>query len=226
MKTEDYNNRLPEYQEPLELPAHKEREATAKTPRAPREAQTADVDEVRGFGGFGWAMLAAAAVAVFVGAIYFFSDRAEKYHPDIAEVTTPVGNSAKPFAAKMITVRNAAPQSATASATDTQGAQVTEDVVYLFPLDGSDIQANAALDNLAGRVSGNQQAYVVVTAYTDESGRAAYNQRLSEKRARKVGQYLVAHGVPASHVKTVGKGETHKYPTVEQNRRAEVHVNY
>ncbi|MCM1522346.1 MAG: OmpA family protein [Muribaculaceae bacterium] len=228
MKTEiDYNNRLPGHPEPLELPSHTEESAESPAMKKPETVYTSDAQEVRGLGGFGWAFLAAAAIAVFVGAIYFFSDRAHNDYPDIAAAkTTTLTTPAKGFAAKMVTVKKTDPSATSGTAGATEVAEVTEDVVYLFPLNGSDIKNNPDLDKLARQVSANDNAYVIVTAYTDESGRPEYNQRLSEKRAKKVGAYLVAHGVPSSHVSTKGMGPTHKYPTVEQNRRAVVHVDY
>ncbi|MDE6122065.1 MAG: OmpA family protein, partial [Duncaniella dubosii] len=101
---------------------------------------------------------------------------------------------------------------------------VPHDVVYLFPLDGSEIPDDATLNDLAKKVAASG-AYVSVVAYTDESGNAEYNQRLSERRAKRVGEYLIAHGVPSDHVRTKGMGQTHAYPSAAQDRRAEIHVS-
>lgn len=216
---DDYQERLPEHPEPLELPEYPEpkRVAAAHHAAKPRPAVTADVDEVRGMSSVGWAALAALAIAVFVGAIFFFSGRAH----DVDGTVTAYNASAVP--ARNVAASDIA-STTPAQAVATNVATAPQDVVYLFPLDGSDIAENKALNGVAKRAA-ETGAYVTVVAYTDESGRAAYNQRLSEKRAKKVGAYLVAHGVPADHVKTQGLGQTHKYPTVAQNRRAEVHVS-
>lgn len=215
----DYQERLPEHPEPLELPAHAEKKAAAAPMAAKaRPASTADVEEVRGMGSVGWAALAALAIALFVGAIFFFSDRAHDTDGTITayntESTIPATRTAR---------MSGIASTSGAEATATAVATAPQDVVYLFPLDGSDIVENKALNSVAKRAA-ETGAYVTVVAYTDESGRAAYNQKLSEKRANKVGAYLIAHGVPADHVKTQGLGQTHKYPTVAQNRRAEVHL--
>ncbi|MBS0396992.1 MAG: OmpA family protein, partial [Proteobacteria bacterium] len=48
---------------------------------------------------------------------------------------------------------------------------------------------------------------VEVRGYTDSVGKAAYNQKLSERRAIAVKDYLVAHGVNADLLTAQGFGE-------------------
>ncbi|MBT2339572.1 MULTISPECIES: OmpA family protein [Pseudomonas] len=75
-------------------------------------------------------------------------------------------------------------------------------------------------------------AQLRVTGHTDSVGSDAYNQRLSEKRAHSVMQYLVEQGVPrASFVSVSGAGESQ--PVADNktadgralNRRTEVRIN-
>ncbi len=47
-----------------------------------------------------------------------------------------------------------------------------------------------------------------INAYTDDIGTEEANQKLSEKRANRVKEYLVIDGVPSDRIKTVGRGET------------------
>lgn len=54
---------------------------------------------------------------------------------------------------------------------------------------------------------------VVVTGHTDRIGSEQYNQKLSEKRAEIIKQHLVGHGIEASRIRAVGKGESQ--PIVE-----------
>lgn len=49
---------------------------------------------------------------------------------------------------------------------------------------------------------------IEVIGHTDPQGTPAYNQKLSNARAKTVGQLLVQSGAPASLVKTYGVGET------------------
>lgn len=75
-------------------------------------------------------------------------------------------------------------------------------------------------------------AQLRVTGHTDSVGSDAYNQRLSEKRANSVVQYLVENGVPrASFVSVSGAGESQ--PVADNktadgramNRRTEIKIN-
>ena len=71
---------------------------------------------------------------------------------------------------------------------------------------------------------------VIVEGHTDSTGSAAYNQKLSERRAATVKAYLVGRGIAAERVKSVGYGETQpraSNDTAEgraQNRRVEIKV--
>ncbi|WP_413794298.1 MULTISPECIES: OmpA family protein [unclassified Pseudomonas] len=75
-------------------------------------------------------------------------------------------------------------------------------------------------------------AQLRVTGHTDSVGSDAYNQKLSEKRANSVVQYLIENGVPrASFVSVSGAGESQ--PVADNktadgramNRRTEIRIN-
>jgi OOP family OmpA-OmpF porin len=69
---------------------------------------------------------------------------------------------------------------------------------------------------------------VHVTGYTDTSGSAEYNQKLSERRAQNVATALVQAGVPQGDMTVIGRGENDlRVPTPDgvrepQNRRVEI----
>ncbi len=71
---------------------------------------------------------------------------------------------------------------------------------------------------------------VRIEGYTDSVGRDSYNQKLSEKRAGVVGEYMAGKGYPAEKITAVGKGESE--PVADngtkagraQNRRVEFHL--
>jgi OmpA-OmpF porin, OOP family len=62
---------------------------------------------------------------------------------------------------------------------------------------------------------------VLVTGHTDRLGSQAYNQRLSERRAAAVRDYLASQGVPKDRIETLGMGKTQPVPGVkcEQKNR-------
>ena len=96
-------------------------------------------------------------------------------------------------------------------------------LIYLFRTDSDNVPENDQLNAMA-RIAKTKGLSLDVKAYTDEHGRATYNQKLSERRAKAIGDYLIAHGVPASKVTVHGMGPTHAYANDAQDRRAEVVV--
>lgn len=71
---------------------------------------------------------------------------------------------------------------------------------------------------------------VIVVGHTDNTGSAAYNQTLSERRAQSVAQVLRSQGVSANRIQTIGRGLTQPVAnnaTPEgrrQNRRVEIFI--
>jgi OOP family OmpA-OmpF porin len=55
---------------------------------------------------------------------------------------------------------------------------------------------------------------VLVTGHTDPIGTQAYNQKLSERRADAVRDYLVSKGVAKDKIETLGMGKTQPVPGV------------
>ena len=84
------------------------------------------------------------------------------------------------------------------------------------------IQQAAAAFRAGGPVT------IQVTGYTDASGSAGYNQRLSERRANAVAQAMVGQGVPRAQMAVSGRGKNdQRVPTADgvrepQNRRVEI----
>lgn len=64
------------------------------------------------------------------------------------------------------------------------------------------------LDKLADLLRKYDRTIVHVVGHTDSRGSEAYNQSLSERRARAVMDYLVSRGVPAERLRSEGRGET------------------
>ncbi len=77
----------------------------------------------------------------------------------------------------------------------------------LFEFDKAEIRNTAAIDPVVKILIDNPGLNVSVTGHTDSRGKAEYNQRLSEKRAAVVADYLQAKGVDSHRIKTFGMGE-------------------
>lgn len=64
------------------------------------------------------------------------------------------------------------------------------------------------LDKVATAINDYPDAAVKVEGHTDSIGTAAYNQKLSERRAQNVRSYLVEHGVKSERIESKGYGLT------------------
>ncbi len=87
---------------------------------------------------------------------------------------------------------------------------VTISAEKLFGFDKAKLQEGSKplLDETAAKIKANPAIeLVMVTGYTDRIGSAAYNQKLSERRANIVKEYLISQGVEASRLEAVGKGK-------------------
>jgi OOP family OmpA-OmpF porin len=92
-----------------------------------------------------------------------------------------------------------------------QFESVTVSAEKLFGFDKSKLREDgkATLDDAAAKLKANPDVQLVmITGHTDRIGSEAYNQKLSERRANQVRDYLIAQGVDANRLQAVGKGES------------------
>lgn len=82
------------------------------------------------------------------------------------------------------------------------------DMQVLFAYNDSNLSKDAlkAIDKFVEK-HGFVDASILVLGYADETGRAEYNQMLSQKRAESVKNYLISKGYPASGITATGKGQ-------------------
>lgn len=88
------------------------------------------------------------------------------------------------------------------------------------------------LNSVADSLVRYPNSLIDVYGFTDTTGTAAVNQRLSEQRAQGVSDYLIARGVARSRIETRGFGEQREYlriPTGDnvdepRNRRVEIKI--
>ncbi len=101
-----------------------------------------------------------------------------------------------------------------------------------FETDSSTIKAgfNSTMDKLADVVVRYGKTTLTVVGHTDNVGTDAYNQRLSERRALSVAQYLESRRVNGMRLATAGKGESQPVASNntesgrQANRRVEIYV--
>jgi outer membrane protein OmpA-like peptidoglycan-associated protein len=113
-----------------------------------------------------------------------------------------------------------------------EGLVVTFDsgILFDFNSDALKPEARTNLDNLAANLASFGDAKLVLVGHTDSVGTAQYNQSLSERRARSVGNYLILKGVPSARVEVTGRGESEPVQSNDTdagraaNRRVEVAV--
>ncbi|KIN62489.1 OmpA family domain protein [Sulfitobacter noctilucicola] len=100
----------------------------------------------------------------------------------------------------------------------------------LFATDSSSVTPTLQGDlrALAQNVQLYANSTLQIIGHTDSDGDAAYNQTLSESRARSVANVLIGNGVPQGRIQTFGRGESQPVASnltpdgKAQNRRVEI----
>ena len=112
------------------------------------------------------------------------------------------------------------PAPAPAPAPAPQVQKITLDSKVLFAFDKAVLtpEGKAAIDSMviAKLATMTKLDVVLVTGYTDRIGTEAYNQKLSERRADAVRDYLVSKGVDKAKIEAIGLGEKQPVVTCDQ----------
>jgi OmpA-OmpF porin, OOP family len=92
----------------------------------------------------------------------------------------------------------------------------------LFGFDSDALQLpQPKLDEIAEALKGEgAPREIQIVGYTDRLGSPAYNQKLSERRATSVKNYLVSKGVEGSRLQTIGKGEADPVVQCNETKKA------
>lgn len=109
---------------------------------------------------------------------------------------------------------------------------VVRDLHFAFDSSKIDSRDKDQLDTIATKLKAEPASTELnITGHTDSVGSDAYNQKLSDRRAHAVADYLVNAGVPAASIKSVeGYGESKPVAdnkTKEgraENRRVEIQI--
>ncbi|MDE6002002.1 MAG: OmpA family protein, partial [Prevotella sp.] len=88
-------------------------------------------------------------------------------------------------------------------------------------------ESATALDQLVALLNENPNVTIELSAHTDYKGSAAYNKRLSQRRAESVAKYLTEHGIERERLTPVGYGKekpktirkkvAERYPFLKEN---------
>ena len=98
----------------------------------------------------------------------------------------------------------------------------------LFSFDSSKLNISNELELLAEQLHTYPNDRIRIVGHTDSSGSEAYNQKLSEQRARSVANYLMSTGIDRDRLTVIGLGESSPIATNDtaegraRNRRVDV----
>jgi outer membrane protein OmpA-like peptidoglycan-associated protein len=100
----------------------------------------------------------------------------------------------------------------------------------LFDFDRATLRAEAdrVLEPLLAMMRADAAMAIDIEGHTDWMGSDAYNQRLSQRRAQAVVEWLVAHGISRERIGAVGRGESEPVASNataagrQRNRRVEI----
>ncbi|MCO7522211.1 MULTISPECIES: OmpA family protein [unclassified Pseudomonas] len=103
----------------------------------------------------------------------------------------------------------------------------------LFAFDSAELTGGAQqrLHSLLPKLNDPSVTRVKVVGHTDSVGSDSYNQKLSERRASSVAEYLISQGLAPTKVTSQGRGEAEPVADNDtdegrgHNRRVELHLN-
>jgi outer membrane protein OmpA-like peptidoglycan-associated protein len=116
------------------------------------------------------------------------------------------------------------------TAPDELKVTVRNDVLFDFNSAGLRQASQDSLREMANVFDKYPSTTISVQGHTDSIGSAAYNQRLSERRAQAVANYLENLGVRSSRLETIGYGKSQPRATNstaegrQLNRRVEIKI--
>jgi OOP family OmpA-OmpF porin len=89
----------------------------------------------------------------------------------------------------------------------TQKASFSADALFAFDKAILKPEGMTMLDDLVRQSAGLTYESIVLTGHADRFGSSEYNQKLSERRATAVKDYLVSKNIQAARIEAVGHGE-------------------
>lgn len=107
-------------------------------------------------------------------------------------------------------VADRCPETPSGDRVDTRGCSCDVTRQLQFGFDSAELSESdkVVLDEVAGNLNALGFVGGTIEGHTDNEGEEAYNQELSERRARAAADYLEAKGIAPGRIKVVGLGET------------------
>lgn len=103
-------------------------------------------------------------------------------------------------------------------------------IFFAFDSDSLVPESHSELKRLLRFMQQNRSVHIEIQGHTDSIGNNSYNKELSERRARRVQEYLVKHNVDSKRITAIGYGETRPVATNDtgegraRNRRTEIKI--
>lgn len=100
-----------------------------------------------------------------------------------------------------------------------------------FDFDSATLRIDGELEKLTYDLNKSLDGQVIIIGHTDNKGAKEYNQKLSEKRAQAVADYLIENQIKLNQLTLSGEGESKPIADNEtaqgraKNRRVEIHAN-
>ena len=151
-------------------------------------------------------------------------------HPDCSAKKAEPAKPAAPAEPATPSAPAAPTAPAAAAAPSSVKQAITIQAEALFDFDKSVLKpaGKKSIDDAVAKMKDVDVEVVIATGHTDYIGTDAYNQKLSERRAKSVKEYMVAKGIPAAKITTLGKGKTQPVATNKtkegraKNRRVDI----
>jgi len=89
-----------------------------------------------------------------------------------------------------------------------QKVSFSADALFAFDKSVINPKGKEMLNDFVQQLNGVSYETILITGHADRLGSSGYNQKLSERRANAVKEYLVAKNIPANQMQASGQGKT------------------
>ncbi len=161
------------------------------------------------------------------------SVKQETYLPYYKTVAIPDWDNRNffPINIKMRSIKDLQPKAPPPPPKDTivapkirQRKHYTHTVKFEFDSDKVTPDEFDKLVEFVDKVAEKEVLRIEIVGYADDVGTEQYNLELSEKRAKKIGLYMIERGIPSDQLYREGRGEVKNNRPKEENRKVELKI--